>query len=722
MADEVLRGDNIYAPHILFPYTPFSQFLPAWLLLFADATSWRFDFAVKLPCAIADAGTSLLIFGYLRWRGVGLAKMAGWTLAWALNPVSILITAFHGNLMAIVPFLVTGALVAADVADESPNRDLLLPISALLLGLAIALRSFPILILPAFLVLFARTFREALTFGGLAALPAGLSSLPYLIFARETFLREVGSYSGSTDFGWLSVIRTLPYLYRGEKFSTFAGELLDQSKGIFLFAIGLATPCLLFFRRSALGRATLLAPLLFFGLYGGVSGQYLVWVVPVAILLRQRAVLAFSLVGAAALASFYVIYHPGILFGRYPPAIPESGAVGAVYALSNAALVVLSLAWAIQIVLSELWAYRRGRWSTPVAWVRRLRPVWSSRVFAVGLILAFLAWSWQTGAVFARAQTLALTYLPSTGRLFELPGPPVPPAVRLVSPVSPVGQDAVPDASTSRFRSELTIGRPGGDNGEFSAPRGVAATGDSTVFVADTGNGRVQMFNRDGRFLKLLGGRGDREGEFREPTAMRVSPHGQLYILDSGNGWISKFDQGGHFLARVGGPAAGFFGPRGFDVDDRDRIFVASAGQAQVIELDPRGQRLSTLGGAGGDLREPTDVMLLPDGSLVVVDPGVGRLYHLESDGRLRAATSFPKAASVDGPHLAPLPDGAILATDPAGHRLLLFDRDLAPIGAFGREGTAPGLFRVPVGLAVGVDGAIYVSETVGGRIQRLRP
>ena len=70
-----------------------------------------------------------------------------------MNPVSILITGFHGNVMAIVPFLVVSAYVAAVAAEGNPNRRLLLAVSALLLGMAIGFRSFPILLIPVFLLL-----------------------------------------------------------------------------------------------------------------------------------------------------------------------------------------------------------------------------------------------------------------------------------------------------------------------------------------------------------------------------------------------------------------------------------------------------------------------------------------------------------------------------------------------------------------------------------------
>src|SRR5712692_1917546 len=113
----VLRSDNIYAYTILFPYTPFSQFVPAWMMQLAQATGWRFDFAAKLPAILGDAITSALLFAYLRHRGTSLARAALWTLAWALNPVAILVSAFHGNMMSLAATLIASALFAADTAE-----------------------------------------------------------------------------------------------------------------------------------------------------------------------------------------------------------------------------------------------------------------------------------------------------------------------------------------------------------------------------------------------------------------------------------------------------------------------------------------------------------------------------------------------------------------------------------------------------------------------------
>lgn len=411
MAEAVLRGDNIYRRRVFFPYLPFSQFLPAGAMQVADATGWRFDFVVKLPPIFADAGSTALIFGYTLWRGLSLRPAVGWSLAWALNPVSILVTAFHGNLMAAVPFFVLASFVAARVAETSEDRDLLVALSGLLLGIAIALRTYPILFAPVFLVLCIRTSREAAVSGLLAAVPGGLSSIPYLIYARQTFLTEIAGYSGFTDFGWVSVIRALPHLAGRPKLFAFDAELVERTKVLFLLGYGLVVLSLPFFRRDALERALLLAPLLFYGLYGGLSAQYLVWVLPIALVLRDPLALIFSAIATVALITFYASYAPAILFGRYPAVLGDDPLVATVNAWANTLLVALSLGWTARILLGELRAYRGPERSTPVPWVRTFGAWWSSRAYAAGLVILLAVWLYQIGRVGLRARDVVRAIL-----------------------------------------------------------------------------------------------------------------------------------------------------------------------------------------------------------------------------------------------------------------------------------------------------------------------
>lgn len=354
MADTALRGDNIYARHVLFPYTPWSLFIPAMMSRLADATGWQFDFVVKLPSCLADGLTTVFIYCGLSALRHTQRTCLGWSLCWALNPVAILTSAFHGNLMAIIPCLVTGALVATPDFTAGDRRALRLTVSALLVGLAIAMRSFPVLMLPLFLFFVTRNVREAILFTLAAVYAAGLSTLPYLLLAPQTFLREVFGYTGTPDFGWASIVRTLAHLAGGPMVGLHHYQsLLQSSKLLFLTGYVILLLSLPFFGRGALIRALLLPPLLFFSFYGGVAAQYLIWVIPLAILARQYFVLAFSAAATATMIAFYALYHPQILFGSFPILIEPTRAVSLWYAWANGALVLISITWILSIAITE---------------------------------------------------------------------------------------------------------------------------------------------------------------------------------------------------------------------------------------------------------------------------------------------------------------------------------------------------------------------------------
>ena len=96
MADIITRNENIYQTATLFPYTPISMFLPAWSLQLAQTLRLPFHFVIKWPIIMGDAGIVLLLWWQAQKRNLqNTAILLG--LAYAFNPVSLLITSFHGN-------------------------------------------------------------------------------------------------------------------------------------------------------------------------------------------------------------------------------------------------------------------------------------------------------------------------------------------------------------------------------------------------------------------------------------------------------------------------------------------------------------------------------------------------------------------------------------------------------------------------------------------------
>ena len=65
---------------------------------------------------------------------------------------------------------------------------------------------------------------------------------------------------------------------------------------------------------------------------------------------------------------------------------------------------------------------------------------------------------------------------------------------------------------------------------------------------------------------------------------------------------------------------------------------------------------------------------------------------------------------------------GNVYVADFGNCRIQKFDRDLKPVAAWGRRGTAAGEFQDPCDVAVGPDGNVYVADTWNGRVQVFDP
>lgn len=226
--------------------------------------------------------------------------------------------------------------------------------------------------------------------------------------------------------------------------------------------------------------------------------------------------------------------------------------------------------------------------------------------------------------------------------------------------------------------------------GPLGNPRGLDVDHQGRIYVADTHNSQVLVYNCAGRLLRRVppgrGRPGKRPGEFVSVTDVALDGHGNLWACEYGsyNDRVQKFDARGRVLVTFGkfGRAAGEFSrPQGIAVDGADRVYVADAVNHRIQVLTSAGAVERVWGQVGarpGELRYPYDVTF----------DGRGRLYVAEfGNSRVSVFT----------------PEGRFLT-------------------CFGRAGHGPGEFDHPWGVGVAPNGEIYVADTMNYRVQKFAP
>ena len=131
----------------------------------------------------------------------------------------------------------------------------------------------------------------------------------------------------------------------------------------------------------------------------------------------------------------------------------------------------------------------------------------------------------------------------------------------------------------------LCFGRPGSRPGELNRAEGLEIGPEDRILVADSCNHRIQVFSRDGQWLKSFGGPGSGLGELSYPYDVRVDHQGRQYVCEFGNSRIQVFDANNQPLEIIGGAGARpgqFNNPWSIALDSRGNLYVADSANHRV--------------------------------------------------------------------------------------------------------------------------------------------
>jgi predicted membrane-bound mannosyltransferase/DNA-binding beta-propeller fold protein YncE len=176
----------------------------------------------------------------------------------------------------------------------------------------------------------------------------------------------------------------------------------------------------------------------------------------------------------------------------------------------------------------------------------------------------------------------------------------------------------------------------------FWGPRSVAITADNRVYVSDTGNKRIrvyQLLDGTATFIMDISSGGSGVGQIDEPSGLAIHPDGRLFVADTWNRRISVFTTEGVFLDTYA--VRGWYEEQGnrpyLAVDpERELLYVTDPDAGRVLVYTTSGDCVGSFGQSAGT--EPTlgqfgiaaGIAVDADGYVYVADSRLGRVLKFD--------------------------------------------------------------------------------------------
>ncbi len=253
-------------------------------------------------------------------------------------------------------------------------------------------------------------------------------------------------------------------------------------------------------------------------------------------------------------------------------------------------------------------------------------------------------------------------------------------------------------------------GGHGSGKGQFDNPRALALDTVGNIFVADTGNGRIEKFSPNGTFVTSIA--------TRDPNGIAVDRAGNIYVAEIGSKHrVQKLGLDGTFIAEW---APGLYGPRKIAIGPDDSIYVVDSGRNRIVKFSPHGQVLATWGSGGsgnGQFKGLSSVAVDPiNNKVYVADPINNRIQVFDSNGKFLSTWAVPEWGQAVGfEDLAIDPDrGRLYASSAHLSNILVFDLQGNRLGTL--TPTPPDKLDGPSALALAKD-KLFVLNAGSARV-----
>jgi DNA-binding beta-propeller fold protein YncE len=291
-----------------------------------------------------------------------------------------------------------------------------------------------------------------------------------------------------------------------------------------------------------------------------------------------------------------------------------------------------------------------------------------------------------------------------------------------------------PATAHPTFAYTSALGGTGSSPGKMSGPQGVALGESQVLYVADTGNNRIEQFgvaDGGGAYDSQIAGPGYLDGQVDAPLGMTYdASHQNLYVVDSDpltdDPRVEVFSSSGVFKQSIGSGGSiactTFDRPFGVATDVTTGALYVTDEQAPSPPVHEfNGSSCRTVG--DGQFGSPSGVAVDPQsGYVYIADEQNDRILAFGPNGDFRF--QFGSSGSGDGQFSGPTgvavdhATGNVYVVDAGNDRIEVFSPQGAYLSQFGSAGSGPGQLENPAAVAVDTAaGYAYVADTGNDRV-----
>jgi streptogramin lyase len=281
----------------------------------------------------------------------------------------------------------------------------------------------------------------------------------------------------------------------------------------------------------------------------------------------------------------------------------------------------------------------------------------------------------------------------------------------------------------------------GAANGQFFNPKGIDSDNYGNIYVADTGNNRIQKISNSGVFLAKWGSKGTGNGQFSGPVSIALDASNNVYVVDSSTNSkidrVQKFDSLGKFLFTWGQSGTGqsqFNNASNIAVDKNGYVYVSDLGNSRIQKFSSEGKFVAMWGSRGsgnGQFINPRGMAFDSVGRIYVADSGNHRIQIFDPNGvylsKYGTNCQTTNSNSCTGKFFWPVDvdidsSDSIYVLESENNRVQKFNKELVyitSIGSYAKSIGTIGAFRSPSDITLNSSGNIFVADYNRDNIQK---